>query len=84
MGKKPITEEKLKRFFDNGELPKGAESRKKVKKRIRSFLNYLKIKRDSDDVILIITHGGVISCVKDIFKIEGLPLKNLETLEIEI
>lgn len=79
-----ITEEKLKKIFDDEELPKGAESRNDVKQRIQSFLNDLKLIHNSTDSILIITHGGVISCIKDIFGISGAPLKNLEILEVEI
>lgn len=82
--KTKITEEKLNMYVTGKYIPEGAETRDDVIKRVKSFLNDLKYNHKDTDVILIVTHGGVIRAIKQIYNITDKEVKNLETIEVNI
>lgn len=82
--KTKITEEKLNMYVTGEKIPKGAETRDDVIKRVKSFLNDLKYNHKETDVILIVTHGGVIRAIKQMYNITDKEVKNLEMIEVNI
>lgn len=80
----PVTEEKLINYITGKNIPKGAETREDVVRRVRSFLADLKNKYKDTDTILIITHGGVIRAIQEMYNDKSNEIKNLELFELDI
>ena len=82
--KTQITQEKIQNYISGRYIPEGAETHKEVEKRVFSFLNDLKTKHKEKDIILIITHGGVINVVQKILGLEDKKINNLGILETNL
>ena len=82
--KTKLTEEKLKRFIEGKNIPEGAETREDVVRRVEAFLSDLKANHKNDDVILIVTHGGVIRIIQEMYNDKSHEVKNLEIFELDI
>lgn len=70
--------------------PKGGESMIEVRRRVKSFLNYLQRQHGQDHQIAIVSHGGVIRMFlsliheKPISKVLEMRIANTEVFELEI
>ena len=79
-----VTEEKIMNFVTGKYVPKGAETREDVVRRVKSFIKDLKSNHKSSDTILIVTHGGVIRALQEIYNNKSHEIKNLEVFELDI
>lgn len=79
-----LTKEKLQNYITGKNIPKGAETREDVVRRVKDFIEELKSKHKDSDTILIVTHGGVMRAIQHIYNLEGHEFKNLEVFELDI
>lgn len=80
-----ITKEKQHILFTQNSIPEGAESHEELDKRVKSFLNMLKVTYKNKEKILVITHGGTIHSIKRILYInDNKQTKNLDIIKIKI
>ena len=82
--KTKLTKDKLMSYVSGKNIPKGAETRDDVVRRVQNFLKELKKKHEDSDTILIVTHGGVIRAIQEIYNNKSKEVKNLEIFEINI
>lgn len=79
-----VTKEKTLNYITGESIPKGAETREHVVRRVKSFIRDLKQKHSDANTILIVTHGGVMRAIQYIYNLEGQEFKNLEIFELDI